>query len=296
MLSRVLWGWMLIEVVVFGALGRLALGWSWPATLALVLGAMLAVRALMMAVTWFMAWRWLSPAPALAPGSVIAMVLRDLGVFVTGFCAIQPFVGAWMGPDRLRPCAMPVLLVHGYGCNRGIWWWMRRRLEADGQVVATLSLEPPWGGIDEFAAQLHARIEAVCAATGAPRVLLVAHSMGGLVSRACMARHGAARVAGLVTIATPHGGTAIARLGLGRCARQMELKSSWVSDLSGRRVTVPFVSIRTPQDNFVMPQDTQRHPDAVDEPLPGVGHMAALFDRRALTLVQRHLARMAAPG
>ena len=296
MLSRVLWGWMLIEVVVFGALGRLALGWSWPATLALVLGAMLAVRALMMAVTWFMAWRWLSPAPALAPGSVIAMVLRDLGVFVTGFCAIQPFVGAWMGPDRLRPCAMPVLLVHGYGCNRGIWWWMRRRLEADGQVVATLSLEPPWGGIDEFAAQLHARIEAVCAATGAPRVLLVAHSMGGLVSRACMARHGAARVAGLVTIATPHGGTAIARLGLGRCARQMELKSSWVSDLSGRRVTVPFVSIRTPQDNFVMPQDTQRHPDAVDEPLPGVGHMAALFDRRALALVQRHLARMAAPG
>ncbi len=296
MLSRVLWGWMLIEVVVFGALGRLALGWSWPATLALVLGAMLAVRALMMAVTWFMAWRWLSPAPALAPGSVIAMVLRDLGVFVTGFCAIQPFVGAWMGPDRLRPCAMPVLLVHGYGCNRGIWWWMRRRLEADGQVVATLSLEPPWGGIDEFAAQLHARIEAVCAATGAPRVLLVAHSMGGLVSRACMARHGAARVAGLVTIATPHGGTAIARLGLGRCARQMELKSSWVSDLSGRRVTVPFVSIRTPQDNFVMPQDTQRHPDAVDEPLPGVGHMAALFDRRALTLVQRHLARMASPG
>ncbi len=296
MLSRVLWGWMLIEVVVFGALGRLALGWSWPATLALVLGAMLAVRALMMAVTWFMAWRWLSPAPALAPGSVIAMVLRDLGVFVTGFCAIQPFVGAWMGPDRLRPGAMPVLLVHGYGCNRGIWWWMRRRLEADGQVVATLSLEPPWGGIDEFAAQLHARIEAVCAATGAPRVLLVAHSMGGLVSRACMARHGAARVAGLVTIATPHGGTAIARLGLGRCARQMELKSSWVSDLSGRRVTVPFVSIRTPQDNFVMPQDTQRHPDAVDEPLPGVGHMAALFDRRALALVQRHLARMAAPG
>lgn len=296
MLSRVLWGWMLIEVVVFGALGRLALGWSWPATLALVLGAMLAVRALMMAVTWFMAWRWLSPAPALAPGSVIAMVLRDLGVFVTGFCAIQPFVGAWMGPDRLRPCAMPVLLVHGYGCNRGIWWWMRRRLEADGQVVATLSLEPPWGGIDEFAAQLHARIEAVCAATGAPRVLLVAHSMGGLVSRACMARHGAARVAGLVTIATPHGGTAIARLGLGRCARQMELKSSWVSDLSGRSVTVPFVSIRTPQDNFVMPQDTQRHPDAVDEPLPGVGHMAALFDRRALALVQRHLARMAAPG
>ncbi len=294
MLSRVLWGWMLFEVLLLGALGRFALGGSWLAALGLALGAMLAVRALMMGVTWFMAWRFLSPAPALTPGATVAMVWREVVVFMLGFCIIQPFVRAWMAPDRLRSCAMPVLLVHGYGCNRGIWWWMWRQLEADGQVVATLSLEPPWGGIDEFAQQLHERVDAVCAATGAPRVLLVAHSMGGLVSRAYMARYGAARVAGLVTIATPHGGTAIARLGLGRCARQMELQSSWLAGLSPQRVTVPFVSIRTPQDNFVMPQDTQCHPDAVDEPLPGVGHMAALFDHRALAFVRQHLAGMSA--
>ncbi len=294
MLSRVLLWWMLIEVVLFGALGRFGLGWSWGATAGLVLGGVLAVRVLMMAVTWFMAWRWASPAPALPVGRSVGMVLREVWVFVVAYLAIQPLQRWWMGPDRLRPCSLPVLLVHGYACNRGIWWWMRRQLEADGQVVATLSLEPPWGDIDDFAAQLHERIDAVCTATGAPRVLLVAHSMGGLVSRACMARYGAARVAGLITIATPHGGTAIAPLGLGRCARQMRRGSPWLQAQAPLGVKAPFVSIRTPQDNFVMPQDTQRHPDALDEPLAGVGHMAALFDPGALALVRRHLARFAA--
>jgi hypothetical protein len=37
-----------------------------------------------------------------------------------------------------------------------------------------------------------------------------------------------------------------------------------------------------------MPQDLQRHPDARDEPLPGVGHLAALCDARVLRLVLAH--------
>lgn len=294
MLSVTLMGWMLAELALFGALGRWAWGWSWGASLALAVGAMLLLRAAIIALTWFIAWRWRSPAAVLPWGQRLAMVLREGGVFWLGFCVIQPFERWWMGPDAVARGAMPVLLVHGYACNRGIWWWMRRRLQAQGHSVATLTLEPPWGDIDGFAAQLHERIEAVCAAAGVPRLVLVAHSMGGLVSRAYLARHGDARVAGLITIATPHTGTTLARLGRGRCANQMRRGAGWLTELSRQRVAVPFVSIRTPQDNFVMPQDTQRHPDARDEPLPGVGHLAALFDRRTLALLRRHLPAMLA--
>ena len=137
-------------------------------------------------------------------------------------------------------------------------------------------------------------LSAVCEATGAARVTLVGHSMGGLVSRACMARHGDDRIAGLITIATPHQGSALAALGQGRDARQMERGSDWLRWLGEQRVGAPFVSIRTQHDNYVMPQDGQRHPDALDEALPGVGHMAALLDQRTLALLQKHLVRMAA--
>ncbi|TXI19949.1 MAG: alpha/beta fold hydrolase [Ottowia sp.] len=285
--AMLLWG-MMVEVLALGALGRGVLGWSWGATVALVLGAMLLGRALTMAVTGLVAWGDRSAAPALRAGQWLAMVLREYGAFVRGFVLVQPWVWLGMPADRLCASAQPMLLVHGYGCNRGIWWWLRPRLEAAGHVVATISLEPPWGGIDGFAEQLHARIEAVCAATGAPRVTLVAHSMGGLVSRAYLARHGDARVARLISIASPHGGSQLARLGLGTCARQMTPDSPWLTRLAAQRVTVPFVSVRTPQDNFVMPQDLQRHPDARDEPLPGVGHLAALCDARVLRLVLAH--------
>jgi pimeloyl-ACP methyl ester carboxylesterase len=71
------------------------------------------------------------------------------------FMVIAPFERWWMGADTVRPLPagrLPVLLVHGYLCNRGLWWWLRRGLRADHIEVATLNLEPPLAGIDHFGA------------------------------------------------------------------------------------------------------------------------------------------------
>jgi len=43
---------------------------------------------------------------------------------------------------------------------------------------------------------------------------------------------------------------------------------------------VPALAIDTPHDNFVMPQDNQRLPGALDLELDGLGHLACLFSRR----------------
>ena len=292
MLSILLRLWLVAELVAFGLIGRIVLQISWPAALAFALGMILLIRAPMIGFTWVMAWRHGSPSTPLGLPRHVSMVLTEYAAFVLDFCLIQPIERLWMGPDRLRPAASPVLLVHGYMCNRGCWWWLRRRLEAAGYPVATITLETPWRSIDDFAEQLHARVQSVCAATGVQTVTLIGHSMGGLVSRAYMACHGAERVAGLITIATPHQGSRLAALGMGHDARQMRAGSDWIRALADHRVTVPFVSIRTLQDNFVLPQELQRHPDAVDEPLPGVGHLAALIHPRTLALVHHHLVQM----
>ena len=89
------------------------------------------------------------------------MILGEYLAFLALFVAIVPLERLWMSPDRLRPCRRPLILVHGYGCSRGAWWWLRQRLEAAGHVVATVSLAPPNASIGKLEPQLHQRIEEV---------------------------------------------------------------------------------------------------------------------------------------
>lgn len=50
---------------------------------------------------------------------------------------------------------------------------------------------------------------------------------------------------------------------------------------------IPFTSIRTPHDNYVMPQDNQRLPEAEDIELAGIGHLALLYARRTSEILLR---------
>ena len=61
-------------------------------------------------------------------------------------------------------------------------------------------------GIAEYAKELNHAIELIRACTGSEQVILVAHSMGGLVSRKYMADYGDLHVKKLITLATPHYG------------------------------------------------------------------------------------------
>ncbi len=193
-----------------------------------------------------------------------------------------------MGRDvcaRVEAGATPVLLAHGYCCNRAIWWWMGRRLRAKGLVVATVNFEPTFGDIDAFAEQLRVRIDAVLAETGASRLTLATHSMGGLVARAYLRRYGDAKVAALVTLAAPHHGSQLARLALGLDARQMEPDSVWLRKLGAAKIAIPVVSVWSATDEFVAPQDSARWPGAREHVLAGHDHMSMVFSDRAAAII-----------
>jgi triacylglycerol lipase len=220
-------------------------------------------------------------------------VVREWLAYLALFVVIQPFERACMTDDAREPCrpgGIPVLLIHGYLCNRGIWWWIRRKLTATGFVVATINLEPPTGSIEKFADQLHARIEAFCADAGASQVALVSHSMGGLVARAYLRKHGPLRVAKLVTLACPHHGTWLAFYGVGANAREMEPDSAWIRSLNLTDPGVPMLSIWSPYDNVVAPQDSSRLPGVRDQAVPALGHLAELFSPLVFDILARELA------
>ncbi len=225
-------------------------------------------------------YRWWS-----AVGECLALLAQ--------FMVIAPFELWWMGADIVRPLPagrLPVLLVHGYLCNRGLWWWLRRGLCADHHEVATLNLEPPFAGIDHFVGQLHRRIELLVAETGARRVALVTHSMGGLVARAYLQHHGTARVGKLVTIATPHRGTEVARLGLGQNAREMQPDSIWLRRLNASGAPqIAVTTLWSRADEFVVPHDSGRLPGAPEHILPALGHIGLTWSSAVLRLLKEEL-------
>jgi triacylglycerol esterase/lipase EstA (alpha/beta hydrolase family) len=184
-------------------------------------------------------------------------------------------------PDHLPPAAQGrrgVVLVHGYVCNRALWNPLMARLRGAGHPFVALTLEPVFGTIEGYVAQLDDAVARLQSITGRQPVV-VAHSMGGLVARAWLASRGDAvsRVASLVTIGTPHRGTWLARFGVSPNARQMRIDGEWLAGLAAATrdgSAARFTCWWSECDQVVYPPPVALLPGAVSRPLQGVGHVA----------------------
>jgi triacylglycerol esterase/lipase EstA (alpha/beta hydrolase family) len=183
--------------------------------------------------------------------------------------------------------ALPVLLVHGYGCNGGFWAALRTLLRRERVSHDTVDLEPVTAPLDDYVAQLDCAVQRLLAATGAPRIVIVGHSMGGLVARAWLRRHGARNVARVITVGTPHHGTGLASLGIGANARQMRQDSAWLVQLAQEGAPhVPLItSVWSWHDNIVAPPTSCRLPGARNIVFSGIGHVALGSDSRVLSRI-----------
>jgi len=302
-------------------------------TRALLLVQLASVAAIALA-SWH--WRGMAPWAALALGLGCVLLVRlaiNMNNFVLSACFASPtpsefrlgarerlrllaeefrtsmLATSWLMP-RGAACrsiypesnAVPVLLVHGYGCNSGYWSFLLPRLDRNSISHASIDLEPVGGAIDDYIPALQDAVEDLCAATGAPQVAIVAHSMGGLVARAWMRAHGSARVARIVTLGTPHHGTSLANFGPGANAAQMRRSkgeaSDWLRTLAesedaGRRALV--TSIFSHHDNIVAPQTSSVLEGARNIALGGVGHVALGCNGRVLDTVMEELGKLMPP-
>ncbi|HML13772.1 MAG TPA: alpha/beta fold hydrolase [Xanthobacteraceae bacterium] len=282
-----------VLILTLAAVWAVRAGLLHPASaIVLAVAVFLVLVSLPLATVYLVALVFGPRAPA---GRRVLGVLGEWLAYLALFIFIQPLARLWMGaePAGLLPAGqVPVVLVHGYLCNRGFWWCLRRALREHGFAVATIDLEPPFAGIDRLADALHRRIEALRAETGAERVVLIGHSMGGLVARAYLRRHGSAHVDRLVTLGSPHHGSRIAWLVHGRNAREMRPNSAWLGALNAHEPAVPVLSIWSPHDEFVVPPDSARLAGAREIVVPSLGHLAMAF---APGIRARVLAELAAP-
>ncbi|MDA0377863.1 MAG: alpha/beta fold hydrolase [Bacteroidetes bacterium] len=132
----------------------------------------------------------------------------------------------------------PIVLMHGFGllaflARGGHLHEEAMHLRLHGLAAFAPNITP-YHIIPQRAAMWKERIEVILAQTGAEKVNLIAHSMGGLDARYLISRMDMApRVASLTTISTPHRGSSLALMALKQPERIRELVRSaanWVGE------------------------------------------------------------------
>ncbi|MFJ8973229.1 lipase family alpha/beta hydrolase [Streptomyces anulatus] len=179
--------------------------------------------------------------------------------------------------------APPVVLLHGFIDNRSAFVVLRRALTRHGRRhLESLNYSPLTRDIRAAAELLGLHVEEIRARTGHSQVDIVGHSLGGLIARYYVQRLGGdRRVRTLVTLGTPHGGTAVAPgAGIHPIVRQMRGGSSVIEELHSPApgCRTRFVSFWSELDQVMVPVETAcvDHPDldAVNVRVTGIGHLA----------------------
>lgn len=195
-------------------------------------------------------------------------------------------------PDADAAASPELVLVHGWCCNAGVWRPLRaawRRL--GGRPPRVVTVEPVLGDIERMVDSLSRQISPSLAQRRP--LLLVAHSLGGLVARRWLQREPAAAgsVFGLVTIGTPHSGTRLAHFGLGHAACQMRPGSAWLAALPPPPRGCVVHCAWSGADSFIAPVGSARLAGAQAVELDGRGHFGLLRDPRLVALLAALLAR-----
>lgn len=200
----------------------------------------------------------------------VVIVIGLLAVAVIGVALwrwlSQPDATTLAAPD----VAGTVVLIPGYGGGADGLTGLAGYLQSQGRAVIVADIGDGQGDITGYGSQV-ASLAAGAIAQGAPSVDLVGYSMGGLVARSAAAQAPQA-VRRVVTIASPHDGTAVAGLGafLGDATtcplacQQMAPGSDFLDALPVADGADRWLSAWSSADEVVRPADSSVLPGATD--------------------------------
>jgi triacylglycerol lipase len=203
----------------------------------------------------------------------------------------------WRRPKKLKPdgtpAEEPTLLLHGWGQNWADWWGMAMRLRARGR--GSLYVMNYWffGPIHISAARLGRTVERIRQETGAERVHVVAHSLGGIVTRTFIEQQdGDAQIRTLVAIGSPLAGTSRSGGYWGSASKQMQPGSDFLNRLGPPAPPdgVRYHAVWSHSDGMVVPADSGSLHGAGEElELEDAGHLTPLLQARVADAVSKWL-------
>ncbi|MFI7413049.1 esterase/lipase family protein [Streptomyces sp. NPDC049627] len=178
----------------------------------------------------------------------------------------------------------PVLFVHGYTGDASNWNTMADRFRTDGWPSAYLDQwSYDWRQSNTTTAQqLSAEVDRLLAATGATKVDIVSHSMGGLSSRSYLKNlGGTTKVDAWVSLGGPNHGTDSANSCFDTSCTEMRIGSSFLTALNSGDETPGsprYATWWSPCDTVINPDSSVSLSGAANTKTACLSHTALFMD------------------
>jgi triacylglycerol lipase len=174
----------------------------------------------------------------------------------------------------------PILFVHGWNSNSTTWTTMVNRFAADGWAAKELN---NWSyntsqSNATTAQEIATKVDGILATTGATKVDIISHSMGGLSSRYYTKNLGGdLKVDEWVSLGGPNHGTDTANFCVSTACTEMRIGSSFLAALNSDDETPGAPSYRTwwsPCDEIINPDSSVALSGATNTQTACISHSA----------------------
>ena len=217
-------------------------------------------------------------------------------IIIIGSCPLAFVKRLWLPDPGDNISTPPVILIHGLYHNASAWifyrWWLRR---AGYQRVYLFNYNSLRYTFREISGQLDKWMKETARSFSGEPVLMVGHSLGGLLAKAYAGRKDRGQgpaVRAVVTLGSPHKGSRMTVFGLGRLAKSLAFGSTLIGELEEVRIPagVDCTAIYSPVDNMVLPAESLKAPpgwnDVRTQP---ICHVSMLYHRATFKQVLKHL-------
>lgn len=212
---------------------------------------------------------------------------------------VRPHVTNGNGQEVDRIHDTPVALVHGYFHNRSGFDYLTGQLRRRGfRWIHGMNYNPLGHSIPDLAERFGHYVEDLRRVSGASRVHLIGHSLGGVIARWFVEELDGYKVVDTcVTIGTPHQGTLAAYLGAGQAAKDLRPGSGVMQrlDQSLRRSQVKYVNLYSDLDFLILPPSSALLPEqrnVHNHLIEDLGHTSLLLSEELVEQLCSHLEKI----
>ena len=188
-----------------------------------------------------------------------------------------------------------IIIICGYLHNSSGALNLQYEIEKQtGIPVRCIDPENLLESIEDHAKNLVSEIEIAEEQIGKRDIILIGHSMGGIISLVYAFNKGKSKVKDIITLSAPSKGTKLANIGFGKCAEEMRKNSNLIKELnenSKKDHGIRILQIGLKNDLIVPLKSAflEGVPKENKRTISDMGHTEILLDNEAIGMVTEHI-------